>query len=166
MLLFFKPNNCIVFVILSGDFSKYDFFNSLLQFLQRFMCDIRIIMHFDDFIKRKQKTPFLVARIKNCRQTNLFISFRKKVRVQKPKLNYTLENDNTVRIIMSTAVTSRPMFLKQIQFDCFFLFLYLCMNCDFTQIIYFMLQKYSKLNKLLNRYKSIQIIDIFDKTYY
>lgn len=51
-----------------------------------------------------------------------------KVRVQKPKLNYTLENDNTFRIIMSmdAAVTREggPMFFKKkkIQFDCFFPF--------------------------------------------
>jgi len=70
-----------------------------------------------------------VVTITNRRQTNLFISSRKKVRVQKPKLNYTLENDNTVRIIMSAAVSrGPPMFLKKkynlIAFSFFFISVY------------------------------------------
>jgi len=79
------------------------------------------------FHKTEIENPTLSGNKKNRRQTNLFISFCKKVRVQKPKLNYTLENDNTVRIIMSTAVTRGPMFLKKynsIAFSFLFIFVY------------------------------------------
>lgn len=92
-----------------------------------------------------------MATIKNRRQTNLFISFRKNVRVQKPKLNYTLENDNTVRIIMSAAVTrGPPMFLKKYNSIAFsFLFIFVYELRFYTVNIYVsgMLKKYSNSNR-------------------
>jgi hypothetical protein len=96
-----------------------------------------------------------VVTIKNRRQTNLFISFRKKVRVQKPKLNYTLENDNTVRIIMSAEVTRGANVLKKKYNSIAFFYLYLCMNFDFIQLI-FLLQEcirniQNRIDKTINR---------------